>query len=61
MRNAESLIHTSVTDCMTTLQFWGPDDLAELEKALQMACDLGHKSRAIVIGRRIRAIKKEAK
>lgn len=58
-RNAEAIIHTSVDDCRVSILHWEKRDYPELERALEMSLELGQKTRAQIIGRRLRAMKKE--
>lgn len=55
---AESLVHTSADDCKITLRHYSQSDMPHLEQALQLAEQLGYKTKAAHIGRRIRAIKR---
>jgi hypothetical protein len=57
MRTVNNLIHTSVEDCKTSLNFI--DDL-DLLRALLAECEKrGHTSRAKVVAARIRKVERE--
>jgi hypothetical protein len=59
MKKIEGLVNTSVDDCKCTIGFI--EDLDFLRQLLTRCEEIGHKSRAQVVARRIRQIEKEEK